>query len=256
MEERTNHGNVFEKLAAQILPQGTGAGRPHAEWESESPPAHVEGERPRGPQADEGEAHPGQGKTPHDHAEEDADEVEELGAPDGIDAGNVEHERLGDDLEGDLAELLDAEAALAQGADGQEDGDDDLARWQRVDGQAVEVERHDASGEGLADAPDDIGDDERGIGVADVGQGLGHDAAGGSRDDGRDNGQQQRGGRLVQVGTVPVHDDEGHGDAGGHGDEDVNPPEGPGEIDDAGAPLGTGEDHHVNDCLKRNDLLV
>lgn len=47
---------------------------------------------------------------------------------------------------------------------------------------------------------------------------------------------------------MAVHDDEGHGDAGCHGDEDVDPPECPGEVDEPGAPVGAGEDHHVDDC--------
>lgn len=166
MGHGTYHCCIFIKLAAQILPQGIGASPPHAQRESESPPAHVEGERARGPQADEGEAHPGEGEPPHDDAEEDAEEVEELGTPGGIDAGHVEHFRVGDHLEGYLAELLDAETALAEGADGEEDGDDDFAGRQRVDGQAVEVQGDDTGGEGLADAPEDVGDDEGGVGVA------------------------------------------------------------------------------------------
>lgn len=126
----------------------------------------------------------------------------------------MEHLRVGDDLEGDPAELLDAEAALAKGPDGKEDGDNDLPRRQRVDGQTVEVEGHDAGGEGLADAPEDVGDDERGIGVADGGEGLSDDPARGCGDDGRDDGQEERGRGLVEAGAVAVHDDEGHGDCG------------------------------------------
>lgn len=252
-KEETHHGYILEKLASQILPQGAGASCPHAQRESKSPPAHVEGKRPRGPQDDESKAHPSQGKPPHDDAEEDAEEVEELGTAGGIHAGDVEHFRVGDDFEGDFAELLDAEAALAKGPDGEEDGDDDLSRGQRMDRQAVEVEGHDAGGEGLADAPEDVGDDERGVGVADVGQGVGDDAAGGCGDDGRDDGQEERGGGVLEAGAVAVHDDEGHGDCGCEGDEDVDPPEGPGEVDEPGAPLGAGEDHHVDDCC---DVLV
>lgn len=162
----THHGGIFKEFTAQILPQGIGASTPYAQGESEPPPAHVEGELARGPETDEGEADPGEGEPPHDDAEEDAEEVEELGAAGRIDAGDVEHFRLGNHFEGDFTELLDAEAALAEGPHGEEDGDDDLAGREGVDGQAVEVEGDDAAGEGLADAPEDVGDDEGGVGVA------------------------------------------------------------------------------------------
>lgn len=78
----------------------------------------------------------------------------------------MEHFRLGNHLEGYFAELLDAEPSLAEGSHGEKHGDDDFSGRQGVDGQAVEVEGHDAAREGLADAPEDVGDDERCVGVA------------------------------------------------------------------------------------------
>lgn len=201
----------------------------------------------RGGQADEGKGHPDEGKPPHDEAKEDANDVENLCAAGRVEPGDAKGVCVAKALQRDLAELLDAEAALAEGPDGEEDGDDDLARGQRVDGQAVEVEGDDAGGEGLADAPEDVRGDEGGEDVVRVRQGLGDDAARGGRDDGGDNGQQEGGGGVLQTGLVAVHDDEGHADAGGHGEEDVDPPECPGEVDDPGTPVLAAKDHHVDD---------
>ncbi len=50
---------------------------------------------------------------------------------------------------------MNAEAALAEGADGEEDGDDDLTRGEGVEGEALEVDGEDDDGEGDAGAPED-----------------------------------------------------------------------------------------------------
>lgn len=246
--QRDDHGGNLEKVAVQIDGDERGAGAPDAEGESEAPPAHVEGETGRGGEADEREADPEQGEPPHDEGEEDAEDVEDLGALGRVEADGGKGGGVGEALEGDLAELLDAEAALAEGADGQEDGDDDVARGQVVDGEAVEVEGEDAGGEGLADAPEDVRGDERGEGVVRVGQHLGDDAAGGGGNDGGHDGQEQGGRGVFEARPVPVHDDEGHGDARGHGEERVDPPKGPGEVDEPAAPVAAAKDHHVDDC--------
>lgn len=115
-----------------------------------------------------------------------------------------------------------------------------------MDGQPVEVERQDARRQSLADAPKDVGHDEGGVGVADVGEDFGYDAARGCGDDDRDDGQEERGGGVLQTGLVAVHDDEGHADAGGHGEEGVNPPEGPCDVYYPCSPGGAAEDHHVD----------
>lgn len=57
-----------------------------------------------------------------------------------------------------------------------------------MDGQSVEVEREHACGEGLTDAPEDIGHDEGGVGVADMGKHFGYDAARGCGYDDGDDG--------------------------------------------------------------------
>lgn len=215
-------------MAVEVGREERGTSAPDAEGESETPPAHVEGEVRRRCEADEGEADPEQGEPPHDEGEEDAEDVENLGTLGRVEADGGKGSGLGQALEGDLAELLDAEAALSEGADGEEDGDDDVARGQVVDGETVKVEGEDAGGEGLADAPEDVRGDERGVGVVRVGQHLGDDAAGGGGDNGRHNGEEQGGRGVFQPRPVPVHDDEGHGDAGGHGEEGVDPPKCPG----------------------------
>lgn len=51
---------------------------------------------------------------------------------------------------------------------------------------------------------------------------------------------------------MAVHDDEGHADGRGHGEEDVDPPECPGEVDEPVSPLFAGKDHHVDDgCFRK-----
>lgn len=56
-----------------------------------------------------------------------------------------------------------------------------------MDGQSVEVERQHARGEGLSNAPEDVGHDEGGVGVADMRKDFGYDAARGCSDDDGDD---------------------------------------------------------------------
>lgn len=248
--ERDDHGGNLEKMAVEIGGEKRGTGAPNAEREGETPPAHVERKAGGGSEADKGKADPEQGEPPHDEGEEDAEDVEDLGGAGRVETGGDGGGKgggLGQAPQGDLAELLDAEAALAERANGQEDGYDNVAWGQVVDGETVKVEGKDAGGEGLANAPEDVGDDEGHVGAARVRKHLGDDAAGGGGDDGGHDGKKQRGRSVFETGPVPVHDDEGHGDAGGYGEERVDPPKRPGEVDEPATPMAAGKDHHVDD---------
>lgn len=80
-----------------------------------------------------------------------------------------------------------------------------------------------------------------------VGEGLSDDATRGCGDNSGHNGEEEGGGGVLETGSMAMHDDEGHGDAGCHGEEDVEPPEGPGEVDEPVTPLLAAEDHHIDD---------
>lgn len=77
----------------------------------------------------------------------------------------------------DAAKLLDCEAALTQGANGQEDGDNELAGRQVVDYEAMEIEGEDGQGEGLTKAPEDVGGGDGGEGVGAEGEVSGEEPA-------------------------------------------------------------------------------
>lgn len=44
-----------------------------------------------------------------------------------------------------------------------------------------------------------------------------------------------------------MHDYEGHADGCGHGEKNINPPEGPGEVDEPVSPVLAAENHHADD---------
>lgn len=213
--ERQDHGEHLEEAASQFPRQNTGARGQHAEGECEAPPAHVEGKTLQGGQADEGEAEPHERETPHAEADEEAHDVEYVAASgeglktDGArarpHARSLRRSPGREKLQGDAAELLDAEAALPERPDGEEDRHNGLPRREAVDGQAVEIEGENEGGKALPDAPEDVGGDEGGDGVGAGWQGVGDDAARGCRDDGRHNGKKISRRHGLEAGAVSMH---------------------------------------------------
>lgn len=66
-------------------------------------------------QTDEGEAHPYEGEPPHDHADEDAEDVQSFGATRDVHPSGFEDLGLWQKLYGNFAQLLDAKSALSEG---------------------------------------------------------------------------------------------------------------------------------------------
>lgn len=155
--------------------------------------------------------------------------------------------RPGQKLDGDFAQLLDAEAALAERTKRQKHGDEHFPGRKGVDGQAVKVQGKHAAGQTFTETPENVRHDERRQRAFRIGQRLGEDAARGSRDNGRDDGQQQRGRGAAQGWLVDAHNYEGYAGRCGRGDEKIDPPEQPGEVYEPRAPLFATEDHHVDD---------
>lgn len=159
--QREDGGQHAEERAGKVFAQRGGRGRVHAQREGEAPPAHVEREACARAQlahdAGEGEEEPDEAIAP-DHEAGGVAEGVECRAGRGDGGGWVGEERvcLGECALGDFAELHEREAALAQRAERQEDGHDDLGWRQVVDGQPVEVHYQHNHGEREARAPDDV----------------------------------------------------------------------------------------------------
>lgn len=209
-EIRTYHRQHPEEDAVQLLSQQSGARCEHAQRKREPPPAHVERKALRKGDARRREDEPSQARAPHDQAQEHAQDPEHLPAVNHaaphrrrrpLVATRHWQERH---VPGDAAELLDGETALAEGPDGQEDGDDERAAGQLVDHEAVKVHGEDAAGEGLAESPEDVRGGEGGGGVRARRQVGGEDAARGGGDDGGDDGEEERCGGLLELGLVSV----------------------------------------------------
>lgn len=55
---------------------------------------------------------------------------------------------------------------------------------------------------------------------------------------------------------MAMHDYEGHADGCGHGEKNINPPEGPGEVDEPVSPVLAAENHHADDGCETEGQLV
>lgn len=227
----------LEEQAGDLLGQGARRDGEHADGESETPPAHVEGKLAPG-DAGQGEEQPHAPVAPDHQGTDDAEAVDD---PPGF---RAEVLRPGEHVRAHLAQLHEPETALAQRAEGQEDRHDDLARREAVDGEAVEVHDQDDHGQGEPGAPEDVRGDDGPDLVLRVGEDLGDDPARGGRDDGGHDGQEPRRRHLGQLALVDVHDDKGQPHARGDGDDDVDPPQRPGQGGGPGAPRRHAHKHH------------
>ena len=154
-----------------------------------------------------------------------------------------------EDGAGYFAEVHDRVAAHAEGAERQEAADDDLARRELVQRQALVVHDQDDERERDAHAPHDVGRDERAERVLGVWQDLGDLGAGAGGDDRRRDGQElARGdaveGRLVLGG----HGEDAEGEGDGYGGCCAEDPEREGDGGGPGPPGGDAdEDPHLDE---------
>lgn len=243
--------------------------------EDKRPPPQVEWELPLCKRR-RCEPQPQQTEAPHDQAQEDAHDVEDLAAHGREDVEFVE------DLAGDDAELHDSdgvrevsllerlmyclpECALAQGPDGEHRADDRPPRDELVQCETLKVDCDDDHGKGHGGAPHDVRHDDCDQCVVRVREDLGYDAAGRGRDDGGYDGQQPGGRHGLELGLMsgcPVQsargsstDREGkkniqqerHVETRRHGHDGVDPPHHPRHGGRPVAPRGhADEDHEVD----------
>lgn len=73
-----------------------------------------------------------------------------------------------------------------------------------MDHETVEVQGEDTAGESLAEAPEDIRDDEGSDSMVTGGEVLGEDAARGGGDNGGNNREEEGGGCLLKLGFMPI----------------------------------------------------
>ena len=98
----------------------------------------------------------------------------------------------------------DSKASLAERPEGQEYGDDGLAGWEVVQGQALEIDDENDEGERDAGAPENVGDYEGDEGVLGVWKDFGDDGTAAAGDDGGDDGEEPDGGHGAELGFVEV----------------------------------------------------
>ncbi len=135
-EDRPKH---LEKITWQLLCHLCCTGREDTQREREAPPSHIEREFTHLGYTTYGQEEPNQCKSPHDCCRQPTYDVEDLAAVDGGSGSSGgrgkkrKSMREWEEGHGDFAQLLDCKAALAEGPEGEEDGDDDFARGEGVE---------------------------------------------------------------------------------------------------------------------------